>query len=380
VSGGRCTWRKPVAALALLLLLSPAAAWADDVPLAEYRALIQDYRTAAQDRLNQYSASSLKQRFERVDAVIMPDGARVPVDNRRDIALLTEAIAKRPSQTDYETTIARARALEKALSVSPPTAERSDPKQQAAAILEAPEFKERRETIRRAEDYSWLERLIRNIARWLDRLLRRSQPNTPQVSDPLPGLVEVVRITLYVLAGAGALFAVYLLARYLAGRPELFKKTKRTGIGKDALAEDTLPDPLGASRRLAAQGDYRSALRLAYIASLRRLSAAGLLILQENKTNWEYQRQLRRRSTDAYDVLLPATRLFDEVWYGQRQATAEEYEQVAAAYDALPIARVAASPEDGAETGTTASTTRNFSQSSSISRPQKPPREGDNPW
>ena len=41
------------------------------------------------------------------------------------------------------------------------------------------------------------------------------------------------------------------------------------------------------------------ALRLAYIASLRRLEAAGLLVLEKDKTNWEYQRGLRSRSPAA---------------------------------------------------------------------------------
>jgi hypothetical protein len=364
--------------LAAVVLLAAGSARADEVPLSEYRALIHDYHTAAKDRLNRYSASSLKQRFERIDAVRMPDGARIPVDNSPDIAILTAALNRRPSQSEYETTIARARALDAALRAAPP-ALRGDPKQQAFAILAAPEFKELRETQRPPQSRSWLERLARSIARWLDRIFNRRMPNAPPVADPLPGLVEAVRITLYVLAGAGALFGVYLLARYLASRPELFRRTKRTGIGKDALSEDSLPDPLGASRNLAAQGDYRSALRLAYIASLRRLAAAGLLVLQENKTNWEYQRHLRRRSTSAYDVLLPATRLFDEVWYGQRQATAQEYERVAAAYDALPVAPVAV-PGDDAASGDATPATRNFSQIGSTTPARRPPREGDNPW
>ena len=95
------------------------------------------------------------------------------------------------------------------------------------------------------------------------------------------------------------------------------KKTKKSGALGTGLDLDDLgiADPLAHARALAEQSDFREAVRYVYIASLRKLAGSGLVTLQENRTNWEYQRSLRSRSATVYDTLLPGTRLFDRIWY-----------------------------------------------------------------
>ena len=66
------------------------------------------------------------------------------------------------------------------------------------------------------------------------------------------------------------------------------------------------------------------------------LQRAGLLVLADDRTNWEYQRALRGRADAAYQSLLPVTRDFDRIWYGHRRATRAEYDRAVAAHDALP--------------------------------------------
>jgi hypothetical protein len=62
---------------------------------------------------------------------------------------------------------------------------------------------------------------------------------------------------------------------------------------------------------------------------------------------------LRGTSRPVYDTLLPATRLFDRVWYGEENATEAEYQRVVAVHDALPAssAEVASAPTATAPAG-----------------------------
>jgi len=60
---------------------------------------------------------------------------------------------------------------------------------------------------------------------------------------------------------------------------------------------------------------------------------------------------LRSRSRTLSATLLPGTRLFDRVWYGRREATAEEFESLIRLHDALPTsaAAVPAGPDSVAD-------------------------------
>ena len=83
------------------------------------------------------------------------------------------------------------------------------------------------------------------------------------------------------------------------------------------------------------EGNLREAVRLVYIATLRTLRERGWIALEANRTNWEYQRLLSRRSSDLATLLRPATATFDRVWYGGREATSEDLLAVRESYRAL---------------------------------------------
>jgi hypothetical protein len=243
-----------------------------------------------------------------------------------------------------------------------------DALQQGRAILATTEFKDAAASVQPKTAWeTFLEGIQKTIRDFLDRLFRRQNAPDPK---PVPWLAQFVVYTLYFLATVGALIGLYYLGRWAVERRAATGGERgRTGFD---LGDLSLADPLASSRQLAERGDYRGALRLAYLASLQRLSRARLLVLRENRTNWEYQRALRSRSTLAYDVLLPATRLFDEAWYGDRQATPEEYEVVVAAHDALPIA----APPEPADTEAKV----NADTSGPALPPHSPVDTDQNPW
>ena len=357
----------PAAAAVLLGLLSggpaeaqqsrPAPAGPPPVALSDYRALVADARQAADRGLNPVAAQRLRQRLARVRQVAEPDGRRTAVDNRALLDALARAEKATNASADRKNAraeaAARLRTLDAALTPpsssgdAPATAANADARQQALAILQADEFRRAAQT---APPKSWLDkqwdalgrwwsRQLAAFSRWLQRLF--GGVRGPRLPSGTPNWLAATALFLFrarwVLLGVAVAAVLFFVLR---GRrlPRLARRGgkrggKGTGLDLDA---DALPDPLGSARERAQAGDYRGALRLAYIASLRRLAGSGLLVLEPNRTNWEYQRTLRGASRPAYDTLLPATRLFDRVWYGEETATRAEYERVVAVHDALP--------------------------------------------
>jgi hypothetical protein len=249
------------------------------------------------------------------------------VDNSRLLDALGRATSPRSTPTEQRKAVAEAsarlRALDNTLrpgrAAAPPGRNTPDPRQQVRAILQTDEFRRAMSDVAPRE--SWLERqwnrMWAAIERWWRGLFGNRRWSGPNLRlNWLRDTVLFLWNIRWWLLGAFLAVVLWLLLRKrgdeLAG---LFRRRRRQrsggAHGGDLALDDDTPDPLGAARERAAAGDYRGAVRLAYIASLRKLQNAGLLVLERDKTNWEYQRALRGRSRAAHDTLLPATRLFD---------------------------------------------------------------------
>ena len=72
-------------------------------------------------------------------------------------------------------------------------------------------------------------------------------------------------------------------------------------------------------------GDYRLATRLYYLSILKKLSEAGLINWQKNKTNFEYYYELKgeERRKQFYDI----TRTFESAWYGNHEITGSDFDE-----------------------------------------------------
>jgi hypothetical protein len=296
-----------------------------------YRQLLNEYATTVQKPLTPVDAARLKRRFEQATTVVDADGNPIAVDNRAVLKTLTEASQKTRSGRIAPEARTQAVVLN-SLNRPKSDATSADPERLAEQILREKEF---RDASVPKSAKNWWEEWQEKIQKAIDDFLRSLSRNGPAWNwGGGEWFARIVQGTLILFAVFVVVIGLYYLIRWAGTLRPAFRRRTDLISGLDLLEKD-LPDPLVAARQSAAQGDYRSALRLAYIAALRQLATNGLLVLQENKTNWEYQRDLNRRSTTAYNTLLPATRLFDVVWYGQRPATRTEYEAVVAAHDAL---------------------------------------------
>lgn len=364
----------PAAVLVTASLFAvPALAAKLVVPHGEYRALVRECRTfLGQREIDPITAKKLAARLRGIGSVTYPTGQTIPVNTKPEADALDAISGTTPDKKLGQ----RFATLDEQLATaSLPT--KKDPRLLVERILKAGEFKasQPQETKGKGWDWTflpkwmkpienalspafrwigkqfsalgrWLGKGIENIFRAIGKFFRWIFNKFPQkkwrwdAKNPFASLGNGVLLTLYFLATVAAVVGIYFLSRYLFDvyDERTGRKRRSSGLlgGDLDLSEEGITDPLGTARERAEKGDYRSAIRLTYIAALWKLGEGGILTLEKNRTNWEYQRALRKQSPPLHDDLLPATRLFDRVWYGKQPGTEREFEMVSAIYDNLP--------------------------------------------
>ena len=178
----------------------------------------------------------------------------------------------------------------------------------------------------------WLKQQWRRLVKWLQALFGPSErePNLPG-----QGTVKVARVIIITLLIAALAFAIYQLSKWWQQRqPKNRKEKSREILGVEITDETTTEDLQAAARLLAQQGDYRGAIRRAYIALLYELEQRGKLRLHRSKTNRDYLNALRHE-TMLYPSFAALTLRFEQVWYGQSQASQFDFEGFLNGYSAL---------------------------------------------
>lgn len=81
------------------------------------------------------------------------------------------------------------------------------------------------------------------------------------------------------------------------------------------------------------EGDYRLAVRLLYLQSLKKLSDSGLISWRIDKTNLSYLAELKQ--ADLYPSFRRLTIQFENNWYGNIPIGKDEYESVSDEFQSL---------------------------------------------
>ena len=286
-----------IAAVVVLCGLFPATAWAaDPVSLDEYWRRI----AAAVDWLDgaEQDAVAAADELAPVEAVVLPDGRVVPVDNSDLVAILRRGDL---DPDDVAAVRSRLAALQRArdAALDRPTLSTDQAFAQLGEILARPEFapkvepQARESLLQRAA-----ESLSRTLGRWLGRVW--GQPATNYVLTGL-GLAAVLAVLIYFFRGAWRQWIT-------EGRG------KRDGVTG---AEESLSsgEAAGRAQALSASGDYRQAVRYLYLSTLLWLDERRLLRYDPALTNREYLRQVTGQG-GLHQALSPVVDLFERVWYG----------------------------------------------------------------
>lgn len=181
-------------------------------------------------------------------------------------------------------------------------------------ILSRPEYRAR------GRDWLWdlKLRLLRALMQWWEQRLAPLFGNL-YAAQPVVYWSIFVLLLLLLL---GILYHIYYSLRSAFG----------TNIRRRAKAgEPVFPSRLGAPEDLlreadaaAEGGQFALAFRWLYLALIRHLDRQALVRFDGSATNYDYLRQVRDHP-ELTRHLEPLTRAVEPVWYGYREATADDY-------------------------------------------------------
>ena len=170
-----------------------------------------------------------------------------------------------------------------------------------------------------AED-GWGSKLMEWFSRWLSEVLG-------ETSDT--GLLKVLMYLFFVGAG------LFLITCFLDIDITSLVRRKAAAVPISSIGEGITENIHALDfeqeiKQAVAQQDYRKAVRLVYLASLKRLSDAGLVRWEPGKTNRQYQLELKDPAFKNQFSSLGY--FFEYAWYGDFPVNEPLYQKVAAEY------------------------------------------------
>lgn len=304
------------AALLGLWLAAAAPARADELlTLEAYRRIVADAaalmdRAFAENRAEPQQALLTEAAAKLAGARIvqMDDGTRVAVDN----TALTDEVRDARNAGRVRDARTRVQALRDAVNALPGPAVSADDAARLKDIYSRPPFK-----TDAPPDNPFVQQILELLFRLLDAIAR--------------GIFEAREIAVVVgvlIVLAVAAYFLISLRRQSAGDAQLPPDPS------DPEAGLTAGQALSNAQRLAAAGDYRTAVRQLYLSTLLWLDEHGRLKYDRALTNREYLRVLSGAPA-LRDALAPVVETFDRIWYGFAPISAAEFERYRQDVDAL---------------------------------------------
>ena len=141
---------------------------------------------------------------------------------------------------------------------------------------------------------------------------------------PNTDLGVVLQILMY-----GAILLIIGVLVYFVGKTTVSKSSKK--IISDQIPELQEKDITEVNfesmiKQTVSQGEYRKAVRLLYLETLKTLTTNGWIDWKQHKTNYDYQLELARtKFNQSFDQL---TYNFEYIWYGHLDIDEERYHLV----------------------------------------------------
>lgn len=179
------------------------------------------------------------------------------------------------------------------------------------------------------EKDSAIQAWLKKIRQKMNELLAKLFFGNSSKSAPSAGSLQAIRWLIILALVASLVWATILLVRRFQLRQIQLKDDRGDEavleiLGEQFGADVSADDLLKTAAEMARKGEYRLAIRRAYLALLCELEQRGKLRLHRAKTNRDYLSELQH---DPY-VHLPASLLtkdYERVWYGHAAATMQDY-------------------------------------------------------
>lgn len=173
---------------------------------------------------------------------------------------------------------------------------------------------------------AWLKRTTKRIFDWLAKLFSGGK-KSDEPQGAIGGMPDLARIFIVAALAVFLIWAFVTLFKRLRQHGGKLKKSSRDKVeilGEVFEADITGDDLIKDAAEMARRGDYRMAIRRAYLAMLYEMEQRGKLRLHRAKTNNDYLRELRNDKY-TYPSVEIMTNRYERIWYGLSAATMEDY-------------------------------------------------------
>ncbi len=145
------------------------------------------------------------------------------------------------------------------------------------------------------------------------------QSNAPWEGNTL----RIISFTLIIIL---LLILIYLIARNVRSENREVKNKIIKPIYAEEIEDIEEFDPSNFLDKAMAEGDYRLAIRLAFIDLLKKIHEVKAIHWKKDKTNSEYLIELS--SQQYYEQIRNITRTYEIVWYGEQIPSKEDGEAI----------------------------------------------------
>lgn len=167
---------------------------------------------------------------------------------------------------------------------------------------------------------SWWDKLVYKVVRWIAKALYEFyQLFTNEAGE----FTIIFYLVMFVLFAA----IMFFFVRILQGKILRKGKGKNTDLAYETLVEDIHEMDFDVLLKEAIeQKMYRRAVRILFLKSLKELTDKKIILWEENKTNRDYFYEIKSlKIQNHFDSI---SNVFDYVWYGEIELTAEKFNQI----------------------------------------------------
>lgn len=161
-----------------------------------------------------------------------------------------------------------------------------------------------------SKDLGWWDRFWRSFWDWIDSLFGERQI-TGSKASVWPTVLKYV--TIAVCIGI-IVFVIFKLAgvdfKWLAGKSKAIEVPYDESL--ENIHEISFDDEIENTLQ---NGNYRLAVRLLYLQTLKHLSDKGVIDWLPNKTNLAYVKEVQKQDK-GYEAFVSLTNQFEYIWYG----------------------------------------------------------------
>jgi len=200
------------------------------------------------------------------------------------------------------------------------------------------EYKTEKITVRKFDRQKWKEIVGKTV--YTEKQAEQKKDDEEDKAENiqpinLPWAAKLLQPLFYILIIGIIALLIYFVVRNASSLTYRLKK--------DSLSSEDITKPIDNIEELdvntllqdaLAAGNLKLAVRLYYLALLKKLHEAGIIDWKKDKTNRDYLDELLSRNYQ-YDEIRQLTHAYEEVWYGDHTISRERFDKISMRFESV---------------------------------------------